>query len=122
MNHLELYTTAVLFLLLYFIFCSMSIKASASSPIDIEGNYLCLITKLHNIFLNLLVLVADQLKEMRLELNQLNRKSGHLELKNIRQDGEIRLLKTILSNIVFQQSHSTMQKRAAWLIPAKFLM
>jgi len=70
----------------------------------------------------LLVIVADQLKEMRLELNQLNRKSGLQELKNVRQDGEIRFLKTLLSSIVSQQSHSAMQKRAARLIPAQLLM
>ena len=66
--------------------------------------------------------MTDQLKEMRLEINQLNRKSGLLEMKNVRQDGEIRLLKTILSNIVLKQSNSDMQKRAARLIPAQLLM
>ncbi len=66
--------------------------------------------------------MTDQLQEMRLEINQLNRKSGLLEMKNVRQDGEIRLLKTILSNIVLKQSNSDMQKRAARLIPAQLLM
>ena len=59
---------------------------------------------------------------MRLEINQLNRKSGLSDLKNIRQDREIRFLKTLLSSIVFQQSHSAMQKRAARLIPVQLLM
>ena len=44
--------------------------------------------------------VAEKLKEMRLELNQLNRKSELSELKNVRQDGEIRFLKTDLFKIL----------------------
>jgi len=64
---------------------------------------------------------------MRLEINQLNRKSGLLELKNVRQDGEIRLLKTILSSIVSGQSENSnklmaMHKRAARLMPLQLLM
>jgi len=74
------------------------------------------------------VIVADQLQEMRLELNQLNRKTGLLEFKNVRQDGEIRLLRTLLSNIVNGQSENKndklamMRKRAARLIPLQLLM
>ena len=74
------------------------------------------------------IIVADQLKEMRLEINQLNRKTGLLELKNVRQDGEIRLLKTILSNIVVNgqkeknNKRIVMQKRAARLIPLSLLV
>jgi len=64
---------------------------------------------------------------MRLELNQLNRKTGHLELKNVRQDGEIRFLRTLLSNIVNGQSENgnklmAMHKRAARLLPLQLLM
>ena len=121
MNCLEFNKSVVLFLLLYFIFCSISIKASTTSPIDIEGK-LCPINIVDNILLNWFIKITDQLKEMRLEINQLNRKSGLSDLKNIRQDREIRFLKTLLSSIVFQQSHSAMQKRAARLIPVQLLM
>lgn len=73
------------------------------------------------------MIVADQLNEMRLEMSQLNRKSGLLELKNVRQDGEIRLMKTLLSNIVNGQSENdnkpmVMLKRAARLLPLQLLM
>ena len=73
-------------------------------------------------------LVADELKEIRLELNHLNRKNGHLELKNARQDGEIRFLKRALSNIVNGEPNNdqmikpSMQKRAARLLPLQLLM
>ena len=71
--------------------------------------------------------VADQLKEMRSEINQLNRKTGLLELKNIRQDGELRYLKTVLSNIVASNQNGdeivnvAMQKRPARLLPLRLL-
>ena len=71
--------------------------------------------------------VADQLKEMRSEINQLNRKTGLLELKNIRQDGELRYLKTVLSNIVASNQNGdeivnvAMQKRPARLLPIRLL-
>ena len=64
---------------------------------------------------------------MRLEINQLNRKTGLLELKNVRQNREIRFLKTILSNIVHgkqnndQKINPAMRKRAARLIPVQLL-
>jgi len=69
----------------------------------------------------------DQLKEIRLELNQLNRKTGLLELKNVRQDGEIRFLRTLLSSIINVQSENgnklmAMPKRAARLLPLQLLM
>jgi len=67
------------------------------------------------------MIVAGQLKEMRLEINQLNRKTGLLELKNVRQDGELRFLKTILTNIL-NGNNSVMQKRAARLMPLQLLM
>ena len=73
-------------------------------------------------------IVADQLKEMRLELNQLNRKTGLLELKNVRQDGEIRFLRTLLSSIINVPSENgnkllmAMPKRAARLLPLQLLM
>ena len=71
--------------------------------------------------------VSDQLKEMRSEINQLNRKIGLLELKNIRQDGELRYLKTVLSNIVASNQNGdegvnmAMQKRPARLLPLRLL-
>jgi len=75
------------------------------------------------------IIVAAQLKEMRSELNLLNRKTGLLELKNVRQDGEIRILKTIISTIVNGKQKNNndnhlmvMQKRAARLIPVQLLM
>jgi len=65
---------------------------------------------------------------MRLELNQLNRKSELSELKNVRQDGEIRFLKTILSKILKsgQQKNdeiinSIIQKRPARILPWRLL-
>ena len=58
---------------------------------------------------------------MRLEISQLNRKTGLSELKNVRQDGEIRFLKIVLTNIVNGQSHAGMEKRAARLIPVQLL-
>jgi len=69
--------------------------------------------------------VADQLKEMRSELNQLIRKTGLLELKNTRQDGELQFLKTVLSNIVASNQNGdeivnvAMQKRPARLLPIR---
>jgi len=79
------------------------------------------------VLLYFFVIVADQLKYMRLKLNQLNRKTGLLELKNFRQDGEIRFLRTLLSNIVNGQSGNdnklmVMHKRAARLLPLQLLM
>ena len=72
------------------------------------------------------IIVTAQLKEMRSELNLLNRKTGLLELKNVRQDGEIRILKTIISTIVNGKQKNkqlmVMQKRAARLIPVQLLM
>ncbi len=75
------------------------------------------------------IIVAAQLKEMRSELNLLNRKTGLLELKNVHQDGEIRILKTIISTIVNGKQKNNndnhlmvMQKRAARLIPVQLLM
>lgn len=49
---------------------------------------------------NLFFIVADELKEMRLEMNQLNRKTGLLELKNDDQDKEIRSLKNIILDLI----------------------
>ena len=71
------------------------------------------------------VIVADQLQDMRLELNQLNRKTGLLDLKNVRQDGELRFLKTLLSNIVNSKQNGDeivnmeIKKRPARLLPIR---
>lgn len=67
---------------------------------------------------------------MRLEINQLNRKSGLLaELKNVHQDGEIRFLKLVLSKIINngkqnidEKINQAMRKRAARLIPVQLLV
>ena len=48
--------------------------------------------------------VADHLKELRLEMRQLNRKNELLELKNDDQDEEIRSLKSIISNLIVKQN------------------
>ncbi len=55
------------------------------------------------------ILVTEKLKEIRLELNQLNRKTGFLELKNYDQDREIHFLKTIISNLVKPTGDDKMQ-------------
>ena len=65
---------------------------------------------------------------MRLELNQLNRKSELSELKNVRQDGEIRFLKTDLFKILSglqkndEMINSIIQKRPARILPWRILM
>lgn len=65
---------------------------------------------------------------MRSELNQLNRKTGLMELKNFRQDGELRFLKTLISNIVTSKQNGDeivnimeMKKRPARLLPIRLL-
>lgn len=67
---------------------------------------------------------------MRLELNQLNRNSGLSELKNVRQDGEIRFIKTLLTKIISGQQNnekminSNTQKRPTItrILPLRLLM
>ena len=49
-------------------------------------------------------IVADQLKEFRLEMSQLNKKNELLVLKNDDQDEEIRSLKNIVSNLIVKQN------------------
>ncbi len=79
------------------------------------------------IIIELIKIVADHLKEMQSEIIQLNRKTGLLDLKNVRQDGELRFLKTLLSNIVNGKQNGDeivnmeMKKRPARLLPIRLL-
>jgi len=72
---------------------------------------------------------------MRLEISQLNSKTGLLDLKNEDQDKEIRFLKNIISDFVtklngneeMKRNHEiggmvVQNKRAARLLPLQLLM
>ena len=64
---------------------------------------------MQHILLYIILIVADQLKEMRLQISQLNRKTGLLELKNEDQDKEMQFLKNIIFDcVIIHHHHSTL--------------
>ena len=81
------------------------LSPSATSTSTMEGNSYKFSPRrtLTHVTIYCFYLVADQLKEIRLEMNQLNRKTGLLQHKNDDQDEEIRSLKNIISNLINKQ-------------------